>query len=91
MGCNQSDEASNPVANPTMQRSGVAATSYSPAKGAEGTAITMIGNTAVHGLVLVFSGSSFHPVPCRVPIPRYCHALVHDKTTGYITGGIEDL
>jgi len=51
----------------------------------------MIGNTSVQGLVLGYLASQFHPVPCRIPIPRYCHALLHDQTTGYITGGIEDL
>ncbi len=54
-------------------------------------AITMVGNTSVQGLVLGFSGGSFDPIPCRVPIPRYCHALLRDKETGFITGGIEDL
>lgn len=80
------------MANPTLQKSGVLGKGMqSSGVRVEGASITMIGNTSVHGLVLVYSGSSFHPVACRLPIPRYCHALVHDKSTGYMTGGIEDL
>jgi hypothetical protein len=53
--------------------------------------ITMIGNTSANGLVLGFSGQSFSPISCRMPIPRYCHALSQSKEIGYVTGGIEDL
>jgi len=48
----------------------------------------MVGNTATHGIVLGLTKNSFIPIVCRVPIPRYCHALIYDKTTGYISGGI---
>ena len=51
----------------------------------------MVGNTATNGLVLGFSGSEFAPIPCRISIPRYCHATLTNKQTGYISGGIEDL
>ena len=26
-----------------------------------------------------------------MPIPRYCHALIHDSKSAFITGGIDDL
>lgn len=51
----------------------------------------MIGNTATNGLVLGFTTSAFIPIPSRISIPRYCHALLRSIQAGYITGGIEDL
>jgi hypothetical protein len=34
---------------------------------------------------------SFDPLPCRIPIPRFCHALLQNANSGFITGGIDDL
>ena len=96
MGCNQSGDANDPT-NPTLMRSssglinGGGKMNQSGVHSPNNFVVTMIGSTSVHGMVLGFSGDSFDPIACRVPIPRYCHALVHDKEIGYITGGIEDL
>lgn len=51
----------------------------------------MIGNTATNGLILGFTPSAFIPIPSRISIPRYCHAILQTNTVGFITGGIDDL
>ena len=53
--------------------------------------LTMVGNAAAHAMVLGFSPDAFTPIPCRMPIPRYCHALIYNSSTAFITGGIDDL
>ncbi len=91
MGCSQSNDASDPLQKgqssprkalplPTNQH-------HSP----EDFLFTMVGNTATNGLVLGFTPSAFIPIPSRIAIPRYCHALQQTPSTGFITGGIEDL
>ena len=90
MGCKQS---SHEVSEPLPKQSRVNATSKYPVSQHElqDFLILMVGNTATHGIVLGFTKSAFIPIICRIPIPRYCHSLLFDKNTGYITGGIEDL
>lgn len=90
MGCNQSTSGQDPVMPSSPNRNPLPKANtmhHSP----EDFIIIMIGNTTASSLVLGFTKDAFIPIPCRIPIPRYCHSLLHDMTTGYITGGIEDL
>jgi hypothetical protein len=76
MGCNQSNDASDPLQkNITPLRSQFTAktsSQHSP----EDFLITMIGNTTTNGLILGFTPSAFIPIPSRIAIPRYCHAIL---------------
>jgi len=100
MGCFQSNEANDPLPKmPTLQTSGTRTlqtqlhqsspvSQYVAQTSNQNMVITMIGNTSVQSMVLGFTGTDFRPIPSRIPIPRYCHALLHDSSVGYITGGI---
>lgn len=91
MGCSQSNEASEPLQrsqnSPRKQPVYSSNTHHSP----EDFVFTMIGNTATNGLVLGFTPSAFIPIPSRIAIPRYCHALLQSPSVGFISGGVEDL
>ena len=93
MGCNQSSEASDPLPNNVtaspkkIQNIPKPSTQHRP----EDFLFTMIGNTATNGLILGFTPSAFIPIPSRISIPRYCHAILQTTTVGFITGGIDDL
>jgi hypothetical protein len=103
MGCAQSTQASEPVPNmPMLQTSGsrtlqtqssqpTTTTQFATQNSNQKMVLTMIGNTSVQSMVLGYTGTDFRPIPSQIPIPRYCHALLHDSSVGYITGGIEDL
>lgn len=93
MGCNQSNDASDPLPNNaiTSPKKSQIITKPSTQHSPEDFLITMIGNTATNGLILGFTPSAFIPIPSRISIPRYCHALLQTNTVGFITGGIDDL
>ena len=97
MGCSQSNEAPAPqqkVSSPLRQHpvsSAPLPKASSSHHSPEDFLFTMIGNTATNGLVLGFTPSAFIPIPSRIAIPRYCHALLQTSTLGFITGGVEDL
>ena len=85
MGCNQSSEGEEPVPNPTLARNTSGILNQSELRKStvnpspEDFAITMVGNTSAHSLVLGFSGEGFHPIPSRASIPRFSHALLKDR------------
>jgi len=91
MGCGQSNNASDPLQktqnSPRKQVSFGGSQHHSP----EDFLFTMVGNTTTNALVLGFTPSAFIPIPSRIAIPRYCHALLQSPSLGFITGGIEDL
>jgi hypothetical protein len=92
MGCSQSNDASDPLQkvqnSPRKVQAPIASSHHhSP----EDFLFTMVGNTATNGLVLGFTPSAFIPIPSRIAIPRYCHALLQSTAVGFITGGVEDL
>jgi hypothetical protein len=90
MGCSQSGDASDPLqkgqGSPRKQPL-PSSQHHSP----EDFLFTMVGNTATNGLVLGFTPNAFIPIPSRIAIPRYCHALLQTPALGFITGGVDDL